>query len=208
MRYAGSLNEWNDERGFGFVTPHGGGPRAFVHIKAFERGAGRPVAGMRVSYELARDGQGRLTASRLRRAEPSRSGARMAPRQRPGSPLAFSFLTLLLVGWLLARLPGIVVLAYGGMSGVATLLYGWDKAAARNNRWRTRESTLHLISLAGGWPGALLAQQFFRHKSLKAEFQTVFRATVLLNCAGLAWLLASGKAAAIQQMFSHAAAGA
>jgi len=40
---------------------------------------------------------------------------------------------------------------------------------------------LHLLSLAGGWPGALLAQQLLRHKSAKAEFRQVFWATVVIN---------------------------
>jgi len=37
----------------------------------------------------------------------------------------------------------------------------------------------------GGWPGALIAQKTFRHKSKKREFQTVFWATVVLNCGAL-----------------------
>jgi hypothetical protein len=40
----------------------------------------------------------------------------------------------------------------------------------------------------GGWPGALVAQETLRHKSKKASFRIVFWATVLINCAGLAWL--------------------
>ncbi|MGD9578618.1 MAG: DUF1294 domain-containing protein, partial [Syntrophorhabdus sp.] len=34
-----------------------------------------------------------------------------------------------------------------------------DKSAARNERWRTQESRLHLFALIGGWPGALVAQK-------------------------------------------------
>jgi uncharacterized membrane protein YsdA (DUF1294 family) len=40
------------------------------------------------------------------------------------------------------------------------------------------------LALAGGWPGALLAQQVLRHKSTKREFRQVFWATVLLNVVG------------------------
>ena len=49
--------------------------------------------------------------------------------------------------------------------------------------WRTPESTLHFLALAGGWPGALLAQQFLRHKSTKVEFRSVFWGTVIMNVA-------------------------
>ena len=69
-------------------------------------------------------------------------------------------------------------------SGIAFVAYAADKAAAAARRWRTPESTLHLLSLIGGWPGALLAQQLLRHKTAKREFRLVFWATVLLNVAG------------------------
>ena len=57
--------------------------------------------------------------------------------------------------------------------------------------WRTPESTLHLFSLAGGWPGAALAQQFLRHKSAKKAFRQVFWVTVILNLGSLIWLFSS-----------------
>jgi len=60
-----------------------------------------------------------------------------------------------------------------------------DKPAASANAQRTPEITLHGLALAGGWPGALLAQQFLRHKSTKQEFRQTFWGTVLLNLAGL-----------------------
>lgn len=67
-------------------------------------------------------------------------------------------------------------------------VYGHDKRAAEFNgpskvllRPRAPERTLHLLSLAGGWPGALAGQQFFRHKTVKQPFQRVFWLTVLVN---------------------------
>ena len=72
------------------------------------------------------------------------------------------------------------------MLGIATFIaYAADKSAAASGSWRTPESTLHALALAGGWLGALLAQQFLRHKSTKAQFRQVFWATVLLNVVGL-----------------------
>lgn len=78
---------------------------------------------------------------------------------------------------------------YLGMSVVAFIAYGLDKSAARRDEWRTRESTLHLLALACGWPGALAAQRRLRHKSAKVSFQFGFWVTVALNCGVVGWLL-------------------
>ncbi|NHQ87825.1 DUF1294 domain-containing protein [Iodobacter sp. HSC-16F04] len=78
---------------------------------------------------------------------------------------------------------------YLAVSIVAFIAYALDKSAARNDRWRTEERTLHLLALLGGWPGALLAQRVLRHKSKKTAFLRVFWATVLVNCAALVWVL-------------------
>lgn len=90
---------------------------------------------------------------------------------------------------LTGRLPFAIIGLYLAASTVAFLAYAIDKSAAQKNRWRTQENTLHLFALVGGWPGALLAQKTLRHKSKKVEFQSVFRATVAINCLALGWLL-------------------
>jgi uncharacterized membrane protein YsdA (DUF1294 family) len=102
------------------------------------------------------------------------------------------FLGALLAGWGAGRVPLPVVVVYGVMSVVAFLLYRQDKRAAQNGSWRTRERALHLADLLGGWPGGLLAQGRFRHKTRKVGFQLVFWATVALHCAALAWVLGAG----------------
>ncbi len=77
---------------------------------------------------------------------------------------------------------------YGVLSILALGLYGWDKRAAVRARSRTPELTLHLLALAGGWPGAMLARPLFRHKTRKQPFSGVFWFTVLLN-AGMVTVL-------------------
>lgn len=81
-----------------------------------------------------------------------------------------------------------VALLYLTASVASVIVYAIDKAAAREGRRRTAETTLHLLAVIGGWPGALVAQRIFRHKSRKPSFQTAFRITVVLNCALLAWV--------------------
>ena len=79
---------------------------------------------------------------------------------------------------------------YLGASTVSFLAYAIDKSAAARGAWRISERTLHLLACAGGWPGALLAQQLLRHKSTKQAFRRVFGCTVALNFLALV-LLAS-----------------
>ncbi|HYD96288.1 MAG TPA: DUF1294 domain-containing protein [Noviherbaspirillum sp.] len=91
------------------------------------------------------------------------------------------FLAAVLGGALAGLLPLFVPGLYLAASVLAFAAYGIDKAAARKNRPRTRERTLHAFSLAGGWPGALIAQTAFRHKTQKQPFRIAFWLTVAGN---------------------------
>ncbi|WP_339488700.1 DUF1294 domain-containing protein [Pseudomonas sp. RL_5y_Pfl2_70] len=71
--------------------------------------------------------------------------------------------------------------AYGLVSVLAFFLYWADKRKARAAAWRTPENILHAVELAGGWPGALIAQQVFRHKTRKVSFQVLFWGIVALH---------------------------
>ena len=69
------------------------------------------------------------------------------------------------------------LLAYAIAVSLATYaLYGADKDSAQDkaSRWRAPEKLLHAFELAGGWPGAFLAQQQLRHKCTKLSYQLVF----------------------------------
>ena len=183
----GEITSWNDDRGFGFITPTGGGPRTFVHISAFP-GGGRPRVGLKVSYAESRDERGRPSASSVQYVG-------RAPRARrrgvaPAVAAAAVFL-LVVVGLALAGRVWIwLPIAYAGLSIATVLTYRSDKAAAQAGGWRTPESTLHLLALVGGWPGALVARRLFRHKTTKQPFVTIFWLTVVINCLVVAWLVA------------------
>lgn len=71
--------------------------------------------------------------------------------------------------------------AYGAVSLLTLLLYWHDKRQARNGGQRIPEKILHALELAGGWPGALLAQQVFRHKTRKVSYQVLFWLIVVLH---------------------------
>jgi uncharacterized membrane protein YsdA (DUF1294 family) len=67
------------------------------------------------------------------------------------------------------------------MSVVCFIAYGLDKRQAINGGRRVSERTLHLMAFLGGWPGALLAQRQFRHKTQKVSFRLVFWMVVVLH---------------------------
>lgn len=186
-RRDGVLADWDDDRGFGFITPTGGGPRAFVHVSAFPRG-GRPRAGLRVTYAESRDERNRPQATAVKYAGPA-----PGPRRhglRPGVLAASLFLLVVAALAWLGQVPVWLPVGYAALSLVTMVVYRADKAAATAGTWRTSEATLHLLALLGGWPGGLVARHLFRHKTTKQPFVTVFWLTVVVNTAVLVWVAA------------------
>ncbi|MEO6173365.1 MAG: cold shock and DUF1294 domain-containing protein [Arenimonas sp.] len=193
MRFQGRITNWNDDKGFGFVSPNGGGDRAFVHIKAFVRKR-RPIEGDLITYETSLDQQRRLQAKNINYSNEHSATTGGNDRKLFGPLFGIVFCSVLALLIILGKLPIAIPLVYLATSTIAFFMYWIDKSAAKNNRSRTPESTLFLIGLIGGWPGSLLAQRLLRHKSVKQSFQITFWVTVLLNCAALFWLLSgSGK---------------
>lgn len=68
-------------------------------------------------------------------------------------------------------------------------VYAKDKRAAINGNWRVPEKTLHILSVAGGWLGALIAQDKLRHKTQKQPFRAIYWLTVAMNVAAFVWTL-------------------
>jgi len=75
---------------------------------------------------------------------------------------------------------------------ITFIVYAFDKSAACRGNWRVKELYLHLLSFAGGWWGAIFAQQFIRHKSVKKSFLIIFNITMLINLLLLTVLLKKG----------------
>lgn len=196
MRLVGRISGWNEDKGYGFVTPHDGGDRAFVHVKAFQFGSRRPVNGDLISYAASKDARGRTNATDVRYAG-QKIEQRKPSRALPRLALGVIFLLAVSLGMFFGVVPVTITLGYLLLSCLSYIMYSLDKAAAGKNMWRTPESTLHSVDLLGGWPGALIAQQQLRHKTVKVSFQRVFWATVLVNVAVVAWLVHSGIARSI-----------
>lgn len=101
------------------------------------------------------------------------------------------FIALALISWLLS-LSWYVLIGFVLISLMTFTSYAWDKYKSKHNQWRTPESTLQLLALIGGWPGALLAQNWLRHKSRKRSFLWLFWCMVLLNIVALIGLFKLG----------------
>jgi uncharacterized membrane protein YsdA (DUF1294 family)/cold shock CspA family protein len=200
-RYQGRITSWKDEQGFGFITPNGGGPAVFVHISAFRSQGVRPASNDIVTYHLGANEKGpRAEQVALVRA---RVPQKPAADAKKGSLIAAAgLLGFVALSVLTGKLPSAFLGLYLGASAVAFLAYAADKSAARKNARRTRESTLHILGLVGGWPGALVAQQVLRHKSKKASFRKTFWATVLINCGVLVWCLTPSAAKVLRNIFA------
>lgn len=85
MRTHGTLTKWNDDRGFGFITPAKGVGEVFVHVSAFPRDGVRPHIDELISFEVEAGPDGRQRAIRVMRPGQQRTPSRtnVSGRTRP-----------------------------------------------------------------------------------------------------------------------------
>ncbi len=69
-------------------------------------------------------------------------------------------------------------------SHISFAAFGWDKWKAGRDSLRIPEKTLHILGALGGWPGSVLGQQLFRHKTIKPVFRSILMLTVAVHLAG------------------------
>ena len=133
--------------------------------------------------------------SENRRTQPKTAQKKPASRNRL-SIVPLLAVVLFLAGLIIAAqqhmLPIGIVGIYLTLSLLTFIAYAIDKSAAKRGKWRTKESTLHLLALMGGWPGALFAQTTLRHKSVKASFKHIFWLTVAANLAAFGYGIQTG----------------
>jgi uncharacterized membrane protein YsdA (DUF1294 family)/cold shock CspA family protein len=187
MRIKGKIMQWDDAKGFGFIQPMLKGERIFVHIKALQNRTRRPVLGEVVTYSLGKDEQDRLQAQDVTFAGEKHRIRTAKTASKAPLLLVLGFAGVLTLALFFGTLPLYVLVAYALLSVLTFIAYWLDKRKAQARRWRTPESTLQLLALLGGWPGALLAQAYLRHKSQKRPFLVVFWFTVVVNLIALSW---------------------
>jgi len=188
----GKLIKWNADKAFGFIQPNGGGGHVFIHKTALSNRNRTPQVNDVITFSLAKDNQNRYCAG-----DATFSGEKLKNKQAKNVSkfsiyLAVLFLGSITIAFFFNHIPKNLLFAYLSLSIVTFLAYWFDKSKAQRGAWRTQESTLHMFSLLGGWPGAAIAQQVLRHKSQKREFRTSFWFTVVINCSALGWLMSAG----------------
>ncbi len=171
-RLEGRITGWETARGFGWVLCEEGS--LFIHIREFEKGF-IPREGDQVDFVMGLDPKGRSCAKDVH-----------CSRKEP-MPSLSSWLKLLVLltlpiiaNFKLPIAPWMLPLAMLPVSIAAWILYRHDKKRASAGRWRVSETELHGLELFGGWPGAFLAQQKFRHKTKKMSYQAIFWSIVFL----------------------------
>ncbi len=157
----------------------------FILNLSYGHRGGRKL-GWPVSFEVELNSDGKKRAKRVQIIRPSRT----VMRKRNQSPASWGtatfiaiplFLVVFVVTALVWRVPVWVAGLYLIMSVACFITYAVDKSAAVAGRRRISEDALIFFGLVGGWPGAIIAQQVLRHKSIKAEFRSSFWGSVVVN---------------------------
>jgi uncharacterized membrane protein YsdA (DUF1294 family)/cold shock CspA family protein len=187
----GTLVFWNDDKGFGFVRPVAGGDDYFVHISVFDkRLTRRPEIADRVFYREATDtpGKKRLSYAVIKGADLENKRIIKGILTKPRSPYVnfLIILPLLLSSYLiwLGNNP-LPFISYVFLSILTIILYGYDKQHAITGQWRIPEIYMHVLELMGGWPGALMGQNDFSHKTRKSAYRR--RLWLIIALHGVVW---------------------
>jgi uncharacterized membrane protein YsdA (DUF1294 family)/cold shock CspA family protein len=179
----GKIVIWDDAKGFGWVESDEG--RLFLHISEFE-GRGRPlVLGEEIQFLVGSDVKGRPCG---KSPTPFANAGRVSLGEWI---LLAALLVLPVLGF--SRAPVAwwwPLLLSTSLSVLTYRLYAYDKMQAVRHGWRVQETSLHLAEIAGGWPGAFLAQRRLRHKCSKNSYRMIFWGIIsLYQFAGLDFYL-------------------
>lgn len=210
IRKKGKIIQWDDTKGFGFILPEDSSKHIFVHIKSFVDRRIRPSLNENVTYTIYVDKNDKTSAINVTRETDKpkvfqqknkknvtlKSIAHINKNQNNNYKIDYKithninifhmifimgFSSLLLYFFINGQVPFFIIILYLFMGIITYIAYSSDKSNAITERSRVPERTLHILSLLGGWIGALIAQQRFRHKTKKISFKIVFWITVLLN---------------------------
>lgn len=179
MAISGVVSEWNDQKGYGFISVNDEPIRIVFHIGDLSGHSVRPKVQEKVTFTLAKDGRGNLRATDVHR--PITFGFSFA--------LVIWFITTFVASLYLLNYPTFMISYLLLISGTTYSLYALDKVVSNHSRWQIPESLFHLASVLGGWPGAVFAQSLLRHKPISPSFNACFWLSVFLSLTLYTWSL-------------------
>ena len=94
-RTKGKITSWNDDKGYGFITPLSGGKKIFIHVSALSKQGRRPQLNEVVTYSVSKDKRGRPRA-----ADATLAGDKLtkkAPKKSNRTAISFAVLFLVAI---------------------------------------------------------------------------------------------------------------
>jgi len=167
-REKGTLVSWNNDKGYGFIRPYNNKKDVFLHVKSLPHHQRRPKINDVLTYKV---GVNEKRQHYARSAKIRGIAWSYFTILWPSITLLFGIYVYFVIQKKLTFHP---LAIYAAMSLFTIWAYSRDKRAARLGTWRTPERRLHVFEMLGGWPGALLAQLCYRHKSRKTKYQIIF----------------------------------
>lgn len=172
----GTLIRWNNDKGYGFIRSHKENKDIFLHVKSLPHYQRRPKIDDVITYEVDVDEKQQYYA---RSAKIKGLAWSQFTILFFSSTLLFGIYVYLVFSQRISFHP---LSIYAAMSILTIWAYSRDKSASQIKAWRISERRLHLYEMLGGWPGALLAQLYYRHKSRKISYQVFFWLIVASHC--------------------------
>lgn len=174
----GIIINFNQEKGYGFIKTDAFEEHVFVHLTQVKNTNALEI-GQTVEFEIQKTKKGLAAINVM-------AGAKYRSPYFSFGIISF-IITLAIFAFSSPYLQG--VMAYLLSINLTTFLfYGYDKFISKGEQLRIPELNLQLLALLGGSPAALLAQKFFKHKTVKSSFQIIYWGIVMGQIGVILWL--------------------
>lgn len=169
----GKIINYNTEKGYGFIKSNEYKEHIFVHRSEINN-AKELFQGQKVNFQVKKTKKG-LSACHV-----------IAGAKQQSPYFIFGLFSTLIIVAIFAYLSTYEaikpIISYLIAINITTfLLYGYDKFISSREMLRVPEWNLHALALLGGSPAGLMAQKFFRHKTIKGSFQLVYWVIVFVQ---------------------------